>query len=154
MKGNEQKLVYHVSRRCPSGMGCLLLSFLISCGVLAAALSVVNVDMPRGQRHKGEGRVYCRNDELMHFQVRQRSPLPLNLPDDVDPARQEEAASQALPEAYVPTMLPAPPLRVFAAAPDSCVLDAAGLLELPPEGLEEKGAKEKGDSSNGKEVEP
>lgn len=152
MKGNEPKLVYHVSRRCPSGMGRLLLFFLLSCGVLAVALSLVRVDMPRGQRHKGEGKVYCRHGELMHFQVRQRSPLPMNLPDDVDPARQEEAASQALPEAYVPRLLPAPPPRVFAAAPDSCVLDAASLLELPPEGMEENGAME--DSPNGKEMGP
>lgn len=140
MNENDHPLVYHALHRRPMKGGCLPLFFLLSCALLAAVLMVVRVEMPRGQRNKGEGRVYYRNDELMRFHVRQRSPLPLNLPDDVDPARQEEAATQALPVRYEPAPLAAPPQRVFAAAPDSCVLEADSLLALPPDGLQEPDA--------------
>lgn len=151
MSDPEQNLIYHAMHRRPM-KGCLPLFILLSCGVVLGILSLVEVAIPRAPRPKGEGKVYYRNDELLHFNIRQRTPLPLRLPDYVDPVRQEEAASQALPGAYVPRLVQAPPPRLFAAAPDSCVLDKNLLLALPPEGWEDR--QELPSEGDGKEVQP
>jgi len=131
MKEQEDSLVYHTLHGRPL-VGCLPLFFILSCLVLGGLLMALKVEMPSGIPPKGEGRVYYRNDDLVHFNLRQRSPLPLNLPDYIDPARQEESAAQVLPTRFSPALQQAPPLRVLSQAPDSCVLDAASLLALPP----------------------
>lgn len=132
MKEQEDSLVYHTLHGRPMA-GCLPLFFILSCLFLGGLLMALKVEMPPRIPPKGEGRVYYRNDDLVHFNLRQRSPLPLNLPDYIDPARQEESAAQVLPTRFSPALQQAPPLRGVSQAPDSCVLDAASLLVLPPD---------------------
>lgn len=150
MKDEEQKynLVYHIQYSRPL-RGCLWIFVFVAIAVVALVLTFVKVDMPEGLPPAREGSLYYRNDSLLQLQVLMRSPMPLPLPAYVDPARREEAAAQALPKSFVPTLSQAPAEPIFSAAHDSAVLDAASLIALPPEGLQDAPP-----TADGKEVQP
>lgn len=57
----------------------------------------------------------------------------MNLPNFVDPARQESAAAVDSDGRVEAKLTPAPPFDFLSTPPDSAVLDADNLLALPPE---------------------
>lgn len=135
MKRDDQQpgLLYHSLHGRVSLKGCLPLAFiLVGCAVYGV-VSTLEVVMPKPVRSRGEGQVYYRNDELIHFQIRQRSPLPLNLPTYADPARQEAAAAVKREPRMQAGPQGAPAFDFLLVPPDSIVLNEADLLELPPE---------------------
>lgn len=132
MKRKEPGLIYH-SLHKRGYRGCLPVTFVISALVVAGAMWVLQIRMPERIRHKGTGELLYRNDSLIHFLIRRRSPLPMNLPSFIDPAQQESAAAVD-PDGRVEAKLaPAPPFDFLSTPPDSAVLDADDLLALPPE---------------------
>lgn len=127
----ESSLVYHLEhgRSMP---GCLPL-FVLIAGVLAVlGMELVEVQKPKSLRPRGEGDVYYRNDELLHFHAFQRSPLPLRLPVTVDPAQAPDREMPPLSSERRVSLLPAPAPALFGSAPDSAVLEKSSLLRLPP----------------------
>ena len=110
---------------------------VVSVLTVTALMLLVRVSLPKPIPPARVGNVQYRDDDLLHLQVVLRSAMPLPLPAYVDPARREEAAAQALPVHFTPSLQSAPPERVFNTAHDSAVLDAANLLSLPPEGLQD-----------------
>lgn len=127
----EANLVYHL-KHGRSMPGCLPLFVLLSGVLVVLAMELVQVRKPEPLRPRGEGNVYYRNDELLHFHVLQRSPLPLRLPISADPAQAPDAETPPLTLERPVELLPAPAPTLFSSAPDSAVLDKAALLELPP----------------------
>lgn len=93
---------------------------------------LVQVKMPEPIRPRGEGNLYYRDDELLRLQINQRSPLPLQLPDSLDPARAVGAATSSLAWSKTVNLLPLESPRIYTPAPDSAVLNAAELISLPP----------------------
>ncbi len=132
MKRDEPGLIYHSLHR-RGYRGCLPVTFVISALVVAGGMCALQVRMPERVRHKGYGELFYRNDSLIHFQIRRRSPLPMNLPNFVDPARQESAAAVDSDGRVEAKLTPAPPFDFLSTPPDSAVLDADNLLALPPE---------------------
>lgn len=57
----------------------------------------------------------------------------MNLPNFVDPARQESAAAVDSDGREEAKLTPAPPFDFLSTPPDSAVLEADNLLALPPE---------------------
>ena len=132
MKTDPTKLLYHSLHKRPMP-GCLPLFVLLAALVTGGLMCLVQVRLPAPIRPRGVGTVDYRNDELTRFQVRQRSALPLRLPTYADPAEQLPEAPQELPLNRPVNLLPAPPLPITTEPPDSAVLDAAFLLQLPPQ---------------------
>ena len=148
MPEDETRLVYHTRYERPL-RGCLWV-FVVAAVVLAAAVLVlVRVQMPAPLPPAKVGNVQYRDDDLLHLQVVLRSAMPLPLPAYVDPARRVEAAAQALPVHFTPSLHKAPAERVFNTAHDSAVLDATDLLSLPPAGLQDTPP-----AADGEEVQP
>ncbi len=142
------ELVYHVKYARPL-RGCLWLFIFLAIVVTAALLLCVKVVLPEPMPPAKEANVQYRSDELLHLQILMRSPMPLPLSAAVDPARREEAASQALPSGFSPRLRTAPPQRVFRSAHDSAALDASDLLAFPPEGMSDTPVQ-----PDGEEVQP
>ena len=136
MPQEDSSLVYHTRYERPL-RGCLWVFVVVALLFAAAVLLLVRVQMPRPLPPARVGNVQYRDDDLLHLQVVLRSAMPLPLPPNVDPARREEAAAQALPSRFSPRLQSAPAERVFNTAHDSAVLDATDLLSLPPEGLQD-----------------
>lgn len=159
MNEDEQPdLLYHSSLRASTKRrGCLFLCLLPAAGVVAALLYFLDVVMPQKAESRGEASVYYRNDELVHFQMRQRTPLPLNIPAYVDPASREEAAVVENDGRIHPQPLQAPAFDYLFVAPDSVVLGDEDLLALPPEGGQPAvpaGPAAPGQDQDGGEVQP
>lgn len=108
--------------------GCLPL--FVVCIFLAVLTLIwsVPVKQPEPLRPRGVGEVMRESDLVTEFLVREHSPLPLLQPRAIDPDF-DEVDRMPLRRELAP--MPAPPLRLFG-APDSAVLDAETLLELPP----------------------
>ncbi len=140
MNERRYKLIYHSLHGRPLRGGCMPVFLLLALLLLGGMLMMVRVEMPEPLTSAGEGSVIYRKDELLYAQIRQRSPLPMRLPDFVDPARHPEEGVN-LPFRRELHMQAAPPESPFATAPDSVVLDAAGLLALPPTAEEKAAAK-------------
>lgn len=132
MKNAPAKLIYHSLHKRPMP-GCLPLFMLLAALVTGGVMWLVQVRMPEPFRPRGTGTVHYRNDELTRFQVRQRSALPLRLPAYADPAAHLPELNYELPLSRPVNLQPAPPLPITTEPPDSAVLDAATLLQLPPE---------------------
>ena len=130
MKEKEHSLLYHTMHSRPMP-GCLPLFFLLAMVVVGACVWFVPVEMPERVRANGEGKVYIKNDRLSKFVLRRESPLPLHLPQHVDPEYQEDLAAASMPLQNQVKLLPPPPMPLFAEAADSAVLDAEKLLALP-----------------------
>lgn len=150
MKRNETGLIYH-SLHGRRYRGCLPVTFVLSALFVAGLLWVLPVRMPERVPSEGKGQLFYRNDSLIHFQMRQRSPLPMNLPAYVDPARQEAAAAVESDGRVDAKLMPAPPFNFLSTPPDSAVLDADDLLALPPE---ESPADVSPSPTSGEEVQP
>lgn len=144
----EYQFVYHIAYKRPL-RGRLWIFVFLAIGMVALVFTLLKVNMPQPLPPAKEGVLYYRNDDLLRLQVLMRSPMPLPLPAYVDPARREEAAAQALPSCFVPTLSQAPAEPIFSAAHDSAVLEAASLIALPPEGMGDAPPSE-----DGKEVQP
>ncbi len=140
MKEPRYKLIYHSLHGRPLRGGCMPVFLLFSLLLLGGVFMVVRVAMPEPLQAAGEGNIYYRKDALLFSQIRQRSPLPMMLPDFVDPARQQEEHIN-LPLRRELLLLPAPEESPFVSAPDSVVLNPITLLELPPT-AEERAAAE------------
>ncbi len=138
MKDRRYKLIYHSLHGRPLRGGCMPVFLLAALLLLGGVLMLVRVEMPMPLQAAGEGNIFYRKDALLFSQIRQRSPLPMMLPDFVDPARQQEELID-LPLRRELKLLEAPEESPFAAAPDSVVLNPIALLELPPT-AEEKAA--------------
>lgn len=120
--------------------GCLPLFVAGAFAFVFALLWLVPVQKPEPLRPRGVGEVLLSDDETVDFMVRAQSPLPLLQPRTLDPDFDEIDRMPLKPELKPQ---PAPPAPLFG-APDSAVLDAESLLQLPPESLLP--------SNNGKEV--
>lgn len=134
-KTTPEDLTFH-TRFDRRAHGCLPL-FVI--GVFLAVLTViwlVPVKKPEPLRPLGIGEVMRESDALTELIVRENSPLPLLQPRAIDPDF-DEVDRMPLRRELAPA--PAPPARLFPAAPDSAVLDAESLLELPPAPAAEPG---------------
>lgn len=129
MKNVPANLLYHSLHKRPMP-GCLPLFFLLAAVVTGAVMWLVKVEPPKRVFPRGAGSVQIQNDEMTSFQVRQRSAMPLHLPRD--PAVQLPWGPHELSPTRPVTPLPAPPLPIITAPPDSAVLDADSLLRLPP----------------------
>jgi len=149
MKRDEPGLIYH-SLHGRGYRGCLPVTLVISALVVAGGMWLFQVRMPERVRPKGHGELFYRNDSLIHFQIRRRSPLPMNLPGFVDPARQESAAAVDSDGRVEAKLTPAPPFDFLSTPPDSAVLNADDLLALPPEGVPAQEAA----PANGEGVQP
>lgn len=132
MKKQEQPLIFYTAyiRRAH---GCLPLFFIPAALFLAGALCMVHIVRPAKPARPVLATVYSSDDAPTRFMVSQRSILPLIYPTALDPATEEEP----LPLTREMKPVPAPPLPLYPTAPDSAVLDAEQLLELPPDGKEE-----------------
>lgn len=115
----------------PVFVGCVFLAVL-------SAISVIPVKKPEPLKPRGVGEVTRHTDALTDFLVREHSPLPLLQPRLSDP---DFEAQETMPLRRELKLLPAPPAKLFPAAPDSAVLKAEDLLALPP-------------TANGKEPQP
>lgn len=144
MKHAPAKLIYHSLHKRPMP-GCLPLFFLLAALATAGVIWLVRVKLPEPFRPRGVGDVQYRNDELTRFQVRQRSALPLRLPQYADPAAQLPLEQRELSTARRAELQEAPPLPLTTEPPDSAVLSAAELLELPPAEPAEAEGKEGGE---------
>ncbi len=132
MKEKPYSPVYHSQQRHHVRGGCMPVFLLLAVALLVGVFALVRVEMKAPLRPAGEGNVLYRKDELLETQIRQRSPLPLRLPRYVAPLRQDEGVvnlplRRSLQATQAPEELPYP------AAADSVVLNAATLLELPPQ---------------------
>lgn len=132
MKTDPAKLIYHSMHKRPMP-GCLPLFFLLAALATGGVICLVSVELPKPYRARGTGAVSYRNDELTRFQVRQRSALPLRLPAYADPAAQLPLPEQKLPLGRPVPLQDAPAQPISSTPPDSAVLDADMLLQLPPE---------------------
>lgn len=133
MKTNkEHSLIYHSLHSRPMP-GCLPLFMVFAAIFLGGVMLLVQVAMPKRVRPQGEGTVYYRDDAILRYQINQRTPLPLQLPSSLDPTHTEEVVVPVLswvkPNSLLPLMSP----RIYSPAPDSAVLNAEELLELPSE---------------------
>lgn len=108
--------------------GCLPLFVVCIFLAVLTAIWLVPVKEPEVLRPRGVGEVMRESDAVTEFLVREHSPLPLLQPRAIDPDF-DEVDRMPLRRELAPA--PAPPLRLFG-APDSAVLDAENLLELPP----------------------
>lgn len=132
MKTAPARLIYHSLHKRPMP-GCLPLFFILAGLAVAGLVSLVRVTLPEPMRPKGVGNVYYRNDELIRFQVRQRSALPLRLPTYADPSARLPIPDHDLPLQRKINPVSSPAQSFSTRAPDSVVLDADSLLALPPE---------------------
>ena len=132
MSGRRNSLVFHSQHQRHVRGGCLPLYLLLSLALIIAVLLMLRVEMTPPLRPAGEGNILLRKDQLLESQIRQRSPLPLRLPRYIAPLRQDEGVVN-LPFRRTLTAAPAPQESPFTTAPDSVVLNATVLLELPPE---------------------
>ena len=130
-KDKEHNLIYHSLHSRPMP-GCMPLFMLLSALFVGGALLLVNVEMPKPLRSKGEGNVYYRDDAILRFQVNQRSPLPFALPSSLDPTKDGVTPSAGLMWAKPVSLLPLASPRIYSPAPDSAVLSSEELLALPP----------------------
>lgn len=147
-KTSENELAYHTQYSRPL-RGCFGVFVLLAVVVVLAVFCLVRIRFEEPLPPAREGMLHYRCDELQHLQVLMRTPMPLPLPRYVDPARCEEAAAQALPPGFRPGLSKAPAERIYSAAHDSAVLDAAHLIELPPPGL-----RDAAPDADGEEVQP
>lgn len=111
--------------------GCLPLFVAGAFALVLALLWLVPVQKPDSLRPRGLGEVLVSDDETVDFMVRAQSPLPLLQPRTLDPDFDEV---NRMPLRRELKMQPAPPAPLFG-APDSAVLEAESLLELPPDEL-------------------
>lgn len=108
--------------------GCLPL-FVVGGGLLVLALLwLVPVQKPEPLRPRGVGQLLISDNEMVDFMVRAQSPLPLLQPRMLDPEFDE---TNRMPLKRELKLQPAPPAVLFG-APDSAVLSADELLQLPP----------------------
>lgn len=141
-------LAYHTKYSRPL-RGCFAVFVVLAVLVIVAVFAFVRIRFAEPLPQAEEGMLHYRCDELQHLHVIMRTPMPLPLPQYVDPARREEAEAQALPQRFTPGLSKAPAERIYSAAHDSAVLDAAGLIALPPEGL-----RDAAPDAEGEEVQP
>lgn len=118
--------------------GCLPAFVAVMFVAVLILIWLTPVRKPEPLAPRGVGEVMHLTDALTAFSVRQQSPLPLLQPRLADPDFDEQDRMPLRRELH---LLPAPPARLFPAAPDSAVLKAEDLLELPP-------------TADGKEVQP
>lgn len=135
-KTTPEDLTFH-TRFHRRAHGCLPLFVVCIFLAVLTAIWLVPVKEPEPLRPLGVGEVMRESDVVTEFRVREHSPLPLLQPRAIDPDF-DEVDRMPLRRELAP--MPAPPLRLFS-APDSAVLDAETLLELPP-------------TVDGKEVQP
>lgn len=135
MKNQEQQqnLIFYTAyiRRAH---GCLPLFFFMAALFLGGLLCTVNIVRPAKPERPQVGTVYGNTDALTRFMVQQRSILPLLYPASLD----LEPRGRVLPLTREMQPVSAPPLPLYPTAPDSAVLDTEQLLELPPEGKDER----------------
>lgn len=113
--------------------GCLPL-FVAGAFLLVFVLMwLVPVQKPEPLRPRGVGVLLISDAESVNFMVRAQSPLPLLQPRTLDPDFDE---IDRMPLKRELNMQPAPPAPLFG-APDSAVMDAEELLQLPPAELTE-----------------
>lgn len=128
---DENCLIFHRADE-RQGHGALVLSFLLACGFVVGLFCLVSIERPERIRAERYGVQYYRNDDFMHFEVRQRSPLPLQLPKGAEPARAVGLLPvPELPLRREPVFVPAPPNRGVNTSWESSVLSADELLALP-----------------------
>lgn len=141
-KTTPEDLTFH-TRFDRRAHGCLPLFVICIFIVVLSAIWLVPVKPPEPLRPLGVGEVMRESDAVTDFMVREHSPLPLLQPRAVDTDFDEE---ERMPLRRELAPQPAPPARLFPAASDSAVLDAASLLELPPASA--------GEPEHGKEEQP
>lgn len=144
MKNKEQSLLYHTMHSRPMP-GCLPLFFCMALVFIGVCFWFAPVRLPEVLRPSGQGKVYDRKDDFTEFLIRRRSPLPLQLPQAINPDAQEDAEAVAIPILRSVELQAAPAQAMFG-APASVVLDADELLSMPPE--------EEPKSIQGEEVQP
>ncbi len=127
----EHSLIYHSLHSRPMP-GCMPLFMLLSALFLGGAMLLIQVVMPERIRPQGEGNLYYRDDAILRHQINQRSPLPLRLPESLDPTKENGAAASTLSWVKPVSLLPLFSPRIYSPAPDSAVLNAQDLLALPP----------------------
>ncbi len=127
-KTTPQDLTFH-TRFDRRAHGCLPLFVVGVFLVVLSAIWLVPVKKPEPLRPLGVGEVMRESDPVTEFLVREHSPLPLLQPRAIDPDFDEV---ERMPLRRELTPMPAPPVRLFSGAPDSAVLEAEALLELPP----------------------
>lgn len=137
----EHSLIYHSLHSRPMP-GCMPLFMLLSALFLGGAMLLVKVVMPEPLRPKGEGNVYYRDDAILRFQINQRSPLPLRMPESLDPTREGATSKTVLSWVKPVSLLPLSSPRIYSSAPDSAVLSSEQLMVLPPAQTAEAGPTE------------
>lgn len=123
--------VYHTDQRRRL-RGCMPLFVFVSALLVVGGILLVPIRLTEKPEPPRTGRVYFRNDPLLHFNLRQLSPRPFELPKFVDPAAKNfgRVDVPALPESRLLLVEPPSP---FAGSADTFVLEGADLLGLPPE---------------------
>ena len=108
--------------------GCLPLFVAGAFLLVLALLWFIPVQKPEPLRPRGVGQLFISDDEAVDFMVRAQSPLPLLQTRTLDPEFDE---TNRMPLKRELKLHPAPPAALFG-APDSAVLSAEDLLQLPP----------------------
>lgn len=127
---SDKDLTFH-TRFDRRAHGCLPLFVVVVFLAVFTALWLVPVRKPEPLKPAGVGSAQLSRDEITDFLVRERSPLPLLQPRNVDPEFDERHPLSVHREFRLQA---APPAPLFG-APDSAVLNADDLLELPPDEL-------------------
>lgn len=122
--------VYHTDQRRRL-RGCMPLFVFVSAFLLVGVILLVPIKLTGKKEIPRTGRVYFRNDPLLHFNLRQTSPRPFELPEFVDPATKNfgRVDVSVLPESR---LLWVDPPSLFDGKSDTFVLESVDLLELPP----------------------
>lgn len=122
--------VYHTDQRRRL-QGCMPLFVFVSAILVVGGILLVPIKLTEKQTIPRTGRVYFRNDPLLHFNLRQMSPRPFELPKFVDPATKNfgRVDVPVLPESRLLWVEPPSP---FDGKSDTFVLEGVDLLELPP----------------------
>lgn len=132
MSEDSQTLfVYHTDQRRRL-RGCMPFFVFVSAILVVGGILLVPVRLPEKPATPRTGRVYFRNDPLLHFNMRQLSPRPFELPKFVDPATKNfgRVDVSVLPESRLLRVDPPSP---FDGRADTFVLGDVDLLALPPE---------------------
>ena len=132
MNGDEKtSLIYH-SLHGRHIQGCLPMFLVLSVIAFGIFLWAVPIRWMERIVPRGVAEVYHRNDDFTNYMVRQSSPLPLQLPLVADPEFLEDSAAREMPLRREAQLRMAPPMAILPIVPDSAVITAEKLLELPP----------------------
>lgn len=123
--------VYHTDKRRRL-RGCMPVFVVLGAVALIGLLALVPIRLKPEVPPARNGRIYFRNDPLLHFNLRLQSPRPFELPRFVDPATNNfgRVGVPVIPQSRLLRVEPPSP---FAGDSDAFVLEGVNLLELPPD---------------------